>query len=89
MPGRGTVGARETFTMPSALTEFGFLVATFDSRSASGRGKRFMDAIYLKFGQTEVDDQAAGVKSIRERRYVDRNRVGIYGTKFLNSTHLT
>ena len=80
--GPGTVGARETFTMPNALTEFGFLVATFDSRSASGRGKRFMDAIYLKFGRTEVDDQAAGVKAIRERRYVDRNRVGMYGTSY-------
>ena len=80
--GPGTVGARETFTMPSALAEFGFLVATFDSRSASGRGKRFMDAIYLKLGQTEVDDQAAGVKALRERRYVDRNRVGMYGTSY-------
>ena len=80
--GPGTVGARETFTVPNALTEFGFLVATFDSRSASGRGKRFMDAIYQKFGQTEVDDQAAGVKSIRNRRYVDRNRVGMYGTSY-------
>jgi dipeptidyl-peptidase-4 len=80
--GPGTVGARETFTMPNPLTEFGFLVATFDSRSASGRGKRFMDAIYQKFGRTEVDDQAAGVKSIRERRYVDRDRVGMYGTSY-------
>jgi dipeptidyl-peptidase-4 len=37
--GPATVGARETFTMPNSLTEFGFLVATLDSRSASGRGK--------------------------------------------------
>lgn len=80
--GPGTVGARETFTLPNLLTEFGFLVATFDSRSASGRGKRFMDAIYQQFGQTEVDDQAAGVKSIRDRRYVDRNRVGMFGTSY-------
>jgi dipeptidyl-peptidase-4 len=87
--GPGTVGAREIFTMPNALTEFGFLVATFDSRSASGRGKKFMDAIYLKFGQTEVDDQAAGVKSIRDRRYVDRNRVGMYGTSYGGSVSAT
>jgi dipeptidyl-peptidase-4 len=80
--GPGTVGARETFTTPNPLTEFGFLMATFDSRSASGRGKQFMDAIYQKFGQAEVDDQAAGVKSIRNRRYVDRNRVGMYGTSY-------
>lgn len=80
--GPETTGARETFTMPGSLTEYGFLVATLDSRSASGRGKRFLDSIYLKLGQTEIDDQAAGVKSLWSRRYVDRKRVGIYGTSY-------
>jgi dipeptidyl-peptidase-4 len=80
--GPATVGARETFTLPSTLTEFGFLVASFDSRSASGRGKRFLDAIYQKLGTVEIDDQAAGVKSLWNRRYVDQNRVGIYGTSY-------
>jgi len=80
--GPGTVGARETFTQPNRLTEYGFLVATLDSRSASGRGKRFMDAIYLKLGQTEIDDQAAGVKHLGKRSYVDRKRVGIFGTSY-------
>ncbi|MBI2948071.1 MAG: DPP IV N-terminal domain-containing protein [Verrucomicrobia bacterium] len=80
--GPATTGARETFTLPNILTEFGFLVATFDSRSASGRGKRFLDAIYLKFGQVEIDDQAAGVKSLWPRPYVDKKRVGIFGTSY-------
>jgi len=80
--GPETTGARETFTMPSSLTEYGFLVATLDSRSASGRGKRFLDSIYLKLGQTEIDDQAAGVRFLANRRYVDRKRVGIYGTSY-------
>src|SRR5262249_6922452 len=61
--GPDTTGAAETFTLPNRLTEYGFLVATFDSRSASGRGKRFTDAIYMKLGRTEMDDQAEGVKS--------------------------
>lgn len=80
--GPETTGARETFMLPSVLTELGFLVATFDSRSASGRGKRFLDAIYGKLGTVEIDDQAAGVKSIRDRRYVDPRRVGIHGTSY-------
>ncbi len=80
--GPETVGARETFTLPNQLTEYGFLVASFDSRSASGRGKRFLDAIYLKLGRTEIDDQAAGVKSLWDRRYVDRKRVGMFGTSY-------
>ena len=80
--GPETTGASENFTMPNRLTEYGFLVATLDSRSASGRGKRFVDSIYLKLGQTEIDDQAAGVKLLFNRRYVDRKRVGIFGTSY-------
>ncbi len=80
--GPETAGARETFTMPDRLTEYGFLVATLDSRSASGRGKKFLDSIYMKLGQTEIDDQAAGVRFLAKRRYVDRKRVGIYGTSY-------
>ncbi len=80
--GPQTNGARETFATPNPLTEYGFLAATLDSRSAAGRGKRFLDAIYLKLGVTEVDDQAAGVKALAERSYVDKDRVGIYGTSY-------
>ncbi|QJX00574.1 S9 family peptidase [Frigoriglobus tundricola] len=80
--GPGTNGARETFSPPSALTEYGFLVASFDSRSAGGRGKKFLDAIYGKLGVVEIDDQAAGVKSLWERPYLDRTRVGIYGGSY-------
>jgi dipeptidyl-peptidase-4 len=80
--GPATNAARETFTLPSALTEYGFLVAALDSRSAAGRGKKFLDAIYMKLGVTEIDDQAAGVKSLWDRPYVDKNRVGIFGTSY-------
>lgn len=80
--GPATNGARETFMLPNALTEYGFLVATLDSRSAAGRGKRFLDAIYQKLGTVEIDDQAAGVRALWNRPYLDRNRVGIFGTSY-------
>ncbi len=80
--GPATNGARESFTLPNALTEYGFLVATLDSRSAAGRGKKFLDAIYQKLGVIEMDDQAAGVKSLWDRPYLHKNRVGIFGTSY-------
>jgi dipeptidyl-peptidase 4 len=80
--GPATNGARESFTLPNALTEYGFLVATLDSRSAAGRGKKFLDAIYQKLGVVEIDDQAAGVKSLWDRPYLDKTRVGIFGTSY-------
>jgi dipeptidyl-peptidase-4 len=81
-PASGSNTARETFVVPSPLTEYGFLVATVDSRSAPGRGKRTLDQIYLKLGQIEIDDMAAGVRALASRPYVDPARVGIYGTSY-------
>jgi dipeptidyl-peptidase-4 len=80
--GPSTNGARETFTLPNPLTEYGFLVVTLDLRSAAGRGKHFLDAIYEKLGVVEIDDLAAGVRSLGDRPYVDLGRVGIYGTSY-------
>jgi dipeptidyl-peptidase-4 len=81
-PASASNTARETFVVPSPLTEYGFLVANLDSRSAPGRGKRTLDQVYLKLGQVEVDDMAAGVRALAARAYVDPARVGIYGTSY-------
>lgn len=80
--GPATNGANENFAPPSSQTEYGFLIARLDSRSAAGRGKRFLDSIYGKLGTVEIDDQAAGVKALGDRPYVDRTRVGIFGTSY-------
>ncbi len=80
--GPATNGARESFTTPHPYTELGFLVATLDSRSAAGRGKRFLDAIYRRLGTVEIDDQAAGVRALATRPYIDGSRVGIFGTSY-------
>lgn len=86
--GPETNGASETFALPNALTEYGFLVVTLDARSAGGRGKGTLDSIYLKLGQTEIDDFAAAIRSLRERPDVDSARVGIFGTSYGGSTSL-
>ncbi|MGC8892885.1 MAG: DPP IV N-terminal domain-containing protein [Candidatus Saccharicenans sp.] len=80
--GPATNGAREIFITPNPICEFGFLLASLDSRSAAGRGKKFLDSIYLKLGTVEIDDQAAGVKALAQRPYVDSQRVGIFGTSY-------
>jgi dipeptidyl-peptidase-4 len=74
--------ARETFVMPSPLTEYGFLVVNMDSRAVPGMGKRMLDSIYMKLGQVEMDDMAEGVKALWSRPYVDKARVGVYGTSY-------
>ncbi|HEX2694483.1 MAG TPA: prolyl oligopeptidase family serine peptidase, partial [Acidobacteriota bacterium] len=80
--GPGTNGTRETFITPNPTTEYGFLVASFDTRGAGGRGRKGLDAVYMHLGVVEMDDQAAGVKAVWDRPYVDKARVGIFGTSY-------
>jgi dipeptidyl-peptidase 4 len=81
-PASGSNTARETFVNPNPLAEYGFLVVNVDSRSAPGRGKRTLDQTYLKLGQVEIDDMAAGIRALATRSYVDGSRVGLYGTSY-------
>jgi dipeptidyl-peptidase 4 len=80
--GPGSTATNEVFATPNSLAEYGFLILTLDSRSSPGRGKRTLDASYLKLGVTEMEDMALGVKALWDRPYFDRQRVGIYGTSY-------
>ncbi|MCW5943228.1 MAG: DPP IV N-terminal domain-containing protein [Fimbriimonadaceae bacterium] len=72
----------ERFATPNAITEMGFLVAWFDGRGTNGRGAAFRHAVYRKLGVVEIDDQAAGVRELAKRPYVDASRVGVFGTSY-------
>jgi dipeptidyl-peptidase 4 len=80
--GPASAATSERFSLPSAMTEYGFLVLTLDSRAVPGMGKRTLDQIYLKLGQVEMDDMAEGVKALWTRPYFDKDRVGIYGSSY-------
>ena len=79
-PESGGIGTN--FAMPSRTTELGFLVVNLAGRGTLGRGKAFRDAMYGKPGIVEIDDQAAGIRALAERPYVDATRVGVYGTSY-------
>jgi len=81
-PASGSNVPTENFAMPAANTEYGFLVVNLMSRAAPGMGRRTLDSIYMKLGQTEMDDMAEGIKALWARPYFDKSRVGIYGTSY-------
>ncbi len=80
-PGVGN-STNERFGVPSALSEYGFLVLQVEARTNPGMGRKYLDAVYLKLGQVEIDDMADGVRALFTRPYIDRNRVGIFGTSY-------
>lgn len=66
----------------ASLAQLGFVVWRLDNRSTTNRGKKFQIVNYMKMGQLEVDDQAAGVSQITKRPYIDGSRVGVYGHSY-------
>lgn len=87
--GPGTNAFRETFTYPDALAEYGFLVLSIDGRNVGGRGKKLSDVLYGNLGIVEMDDFAAGIKSLYNRPYVDKDHVGALGTSYGGTTAAT
>ncbi|UZD23628.1 S9 family peptidase [Algoriphagus halophytocola] len=87
--GPATNAFRENFTYPDPLTEYGFLVLNIDGRNVRGRGKRLLDQLYGNLGLVEMDDFAEGIKSLHDRPYFDKDRVGVYGTSYGGTTAAT
>ncbi len=69
----------ETTDFRAALAQLGFLVFEVDARGTLGRGKAFQSGNYLRMGQVDVDDQAAAVRQLGRRPYVDSTRIGVTG----------
>ncbi len=63
------------------LTQQGYIVATVDNRGTpSPKGRDFRKAIYRNYGTVASEDQAAAVRQLlRERSYIDPDRVGAWG----------
>lgn len=80
--GPGSSGLSENFVLPAPLGELGFLVLKVDARTNAGQGRKLLDQSYQQLGIIEVDDIAAGIRATWARPYVDRKRVGIYGTSY-------
>ena len=70
------------FDAGSADRALGLLIAKIDNRGTQGRGKAFESATYLKLCGADLDDQAAGVKALSLRPYVDANHVAMKGHSY-------
>ena len=75
-------GVRNSFSIGNRMAQLGYFVLKQDNRGTTNRGKKYLTETYLKFGRVEIDDQAAGVKQITQRPYIDGSRVAIYGGSY-------
>ncbi len=77
------IKAKRNWLIPQWLADQGFIVVSIENRGTPGRESSWEWAIYQKFADVTIDDQAAGLKALGAKfPELDLARVGITGWSF-------
>jgi len=65
------------------MADAGYVVFYIDPRGSAYRGKAFEEAIWRNIGKAQLEDYQFAMKWLfSEKKYADKNRVGVYGWSF-------
>lgn len=64
------------------MAQQGFVVFTLDNRGSENRGRDFEHVIHRQLGQNEMADQMKGVEFLKSKKFVDADKIGVYGWSF-------
>lgn len=64
------------------LCSKGYIVAEIDSRGTCGKGEEYQKSTYMRLGEYELKDQLEAVKYLSGFKYVDKDRIGIWGWSY-------
>lgn len=64
------------------MAQRGYIVFTLENRGTPLRGAAFEQATFRQLGEVEMQDQITGVKWLMKQRYVDKDRMGVYGWSY-------
>ena len=64
------------------LAQKGYIIICADNRGTDGRGEAFRKPIYMQLGKLELDDQLALTEYLTDQKYIDKNRIGIFGWSY-------
>ncbi|RZJ00120.1 MAG: S9 family peptidase [Brevundimonas sp.] len=81
-PGGGGVKKGWQPATNQLLTEAGYIVFRLDNRGEGDRSTRFKQALYLKMGQPEIEDQVMAADYLRSLPYVDDARIAMMGWSY-------
>ena len=81
-PGGGGVKRGWQPATNQLLTEAGYIVFRLDNRGEGDRSAAFKEALYLKMGQPEIEDQVLGAEYLRSLPYVDDARIAMMGWSY-------
>lgn len=64
------------------MAQQGYIIFTLDNRGSDNRGLEFENAVFRKLGTLEREDQFAGATYLKNQRYVDSTRMGVFGWSY-------
>jgi dipeptidyl-peptidase-4 len=64
------------------LAEQGYVVVAVDGRGTGARGEEFRKCTYLKLGILESDDLIAAAKYLAGQRFIDKDRIALWGWSY-------
>ncbi|NNC37015.1 MAG: S9 family peptidase [Hyphomonadaceae bacterium] len=64
------------------FVDAGYVVFQLDNRGAYNRGKQFEDHLYRSMGVIETKDQKVGAEFLKKLRFVDPDRMGVFGWSY-------
>lgn len=64
------------------LAQQGYIIVSVDNRGTGARGRDFRQVTYGQLGKYEAKDQIAAAKQLAELKYVDEERIGMFGWSF-------
>jgi len=67
---------------PYYLASKGYIVFILDPRGSANRGLEFESATFRQLGTVEVADYLEGIKFLKQKSFVDPERIGVYGWSY-------
>lgn len=64
------------------MAQRGYIVFSLENRGTPFRGAAFEQATFRQLGEVEMQDQITGVKWLMKQRYVNKDRMGVYGWSY-------
>jgi dipeptidyl-peptidase 4 len=64
------------------MAERGYVVLSLDPRGSDNRGRAFEQAIFRHAGDAQMEDLVSGLGFLTSQRYVDKNRMGLFGWSY-------
>ncbi len=83
-PGANTVNDAWDHNMGwwQMLAQQGYIIVSVDNRGTGARGLDFKQVTYEQLGKFETEDQIAAAKQLSKRKYIDADRIGMFGWSF-------